>query len=96
MEGDWTRREAPDWGSYIVRANGQVINDLALDDDDAELIVRAVNAHDRLIEALGKIAADEWHSCRLEKACRLTSEHDPDCAIGIARAALALARGEVA
>ena len=61
-----------------------------------EMVALAIQglSHDRLIEALEKIAGDEWHSCRLERACRLTSEHDPDCAIGIARAALAAARGE--
>ncbi len=59
---------------------------------DAELIVRAVNAHDALVSALREIAAfdDEGANARLVKTGSYSSFDEPG-SVQIARAALALA-----
>ncbi len=68
----------------IILADGEYLSI-----EDATLIVKAVNSHDKLVEALGQIAHDEntsYLACPGPPNC--DKSHYPTCPVQIARAAL--------
>lgn len=76
-------------GKYIARVDGR---DFHADQSNAEFIVHAVNAHDKLVEALEKITVMSLKDYGAPNAGAL--EANRETVNRIARAALALARGE--
>ena len=54
MRLPWSAEPAPDWGSYILQADGEIINNSAIDDENAEFIVTCVNAYESLLKGLAR------------------------------------------
>ena len=85
-----------DYSAIIYDANGYAVAD-HLKKEHADLIVRAVNAHDDLVEALSKtiIAIDAYAAVSGKSDIGLvTAVRDAKATLNSARAALAKASGE--
>ena len=110
VPADRARNWLPTLYPNIVKPDGisfQVFGSSPENEDaDAELIVRAVNSRDALVEALESLLSNyRYQTPSGHENCRICDEilddlgsgaevHDSNCVIIKARAALALARGE--
>lgn len=87
----WTLHKRGDEYRIYSGALPVVIADVDFHIEAARHAVQCVNAHDALVEALGRVPADHAYSCRWDP----TDDYACDCHVGAVRRALDLAKREV-